>query len=160
MNTLKIIVALLLFTTFNSQAQVSVNVNIGTPPVWASPGNVRVDYYFLPEIDAYYDVPAQRFIYISNGRWIRSASLPYRYRNYDLRHGRTVYLTDYRGHSPYQYHKQHKVKYYKVHHNQGNRKVVVRSNNYKSNNKNNDHGDRDHGNKGRENKGHGNKNKD
>jgi hypothetical protein len=65
MNTLKIIVGLLLFTTFNSQAQVSVNVNIGTPPFWASPGNVRVDYYFLPEIDAYYDVPAQRFIYIS-----------------------------------------------------------------------------------------------
>ncbi len=133
MNTLKIIVALLLFTTFNSRAQVSVNVNIGTPPVWASPRNVRVDYYFLPEIDAYYDVPAQRFIYISNGRWIRSVSLPYRYRNYDLYTGYKVVVNELRAYRHYQTHRQQYSRY------RGNRSQVVIRNSHEEKYKRNRH---------------------
>ena len=99
-----------LFVTISSQSQVSVNVNIG-PPVWAPAAPVEVHYYYLPDIEVYYDVPARRYIYLHNGRWHRSAALPARYRGYDLYHGRTVYLTDYRGNRPYAYFKQHKVKY-------------------------------------------------
>ena len=36
-----------------------------------------------------------------------------RYKNYNLRGGKVVYLTDYRGDSPYLYHKSHKIKYFK-----------------------------------------------
>ena len=100
----------LLFIT-TSQAQVSVNVNFGTPPVWAPAERVETQYYYLPEIDSYYDVPAGRFIYLHNGRWIRSEKLPVRYKNYNLHKGKVVYLTDYRGNAPYKYHKGHKVKY-------------------------------------------------
>ena len=102
---------MLCITAINTQAQVSVNVNLGTPPVWAPADRVETQYYYLPEIDTYYDVPSERFIYISNGRWIRSTVLPVRYRGYNLNSGRVVYLTDYRGNSPYVYHKKHKVKY-------------------------------------------------
>lgn len=109
--TKPLMLATLLLMAFNTKAQVAVNVNIGTPPVWAPAAPVEVEYYYLPDIGVYYDVPARSYIYISNGRWIHSHALPPRYRGYDLYHGRTVYLSDYRGNAPYKYYSQHKVKY-------------------------------------------------
>ena len=113
MKNLKIAIFAALFMTFALSAQVSVNVNLGTPPVWAPAERVETQYYFLPDIDTYYDVPSARFIYLKNGAWVRTASLPYRYRNYKLRGSNVVYLTDYRGNAPYSYHKNHKNKYSK-----------------------------------------------
>lgn len=113
MKKIQFLFGLMLLLALKTQAQVSVNVNFGTPPVWAPVERVETQYYYLPDIDAYYDVPSARFIYIRNGSWIRSTSLPYRYRNYNLRGGNIVYLTDYRGNSPYRYHKNHKIKYAK-----------------------------------------------
>jgi len=110
MKTLKLFVFGLLFIA-SSQAQVSINVNLGTPPVWAPAQVLSTQYYYLPDIDTYYDVPAQRFIYVRNGQWVRAEQLPYRYRGYNLQNGQVIYLTDYRGKSPYSYHKKHKVKY-------------------------------------------------
>jgi len=106
-----ILFGLLLFMTSTLQAQATVNVNFGTAPVWAPAERVDVPYYYLPDVDSYYDVPARRFIYLRNGKWLRSTSLPNRYRNYNLRTGNVVFLTDYRGKSPYLFHKTHKVKY-------------------------------------------------
>lgn len=127
MKNLKIILLVALFSVANSiYSQVSVNINLGTPPVWAPANAVAVQYYYLPEIGVYYDVPAERYIYMRNGSWLRSAALPAQYRYYDLRHGRTVYLTDYRGNAPYKYYKTHKVKYGKPH---GNSKVKFKGNN-------------------------------
>jgi hypothetical protein len=128
MKAIKFLILGLLISSFNMQAQVSVNVDLGTPPVWAPADRVAVQYYYLPEIDAYYDVPAERFIYVRNGGWYRSAALPARYRSYNLRGANVVYLTDYRGNTPYVYHKNHKVKYRK------NAKVyVVKERKYKDN---------------------------
>ena len=46
MKTVKLfMLATLLFVAFNTSAQVSVNVNIGTPPVWAPAAPVEVQYY-------------------------------------------------------------------------------------------------------------------
>lgn len=127
MKTLKLFVFGLMFiATTQSQAQVSVNINFGTPPVWAPTDRVEVQYYYLPEVDAYYDVPAERFIYISNGGWVRSERLPARYSGYNLRGGRVVYLTDYRGNTPYVYHKKHKVKYVTTRYRQPERVVYVK----------------------------------
>jgi len=113
MKNLFFIASLFLITTTGLEAQVSVNVNFGTPPVWAPADRVEVQFYYIPEIDVYYDVPEQQFIYISNRKWIRSAYLPSRCRNYNLRRGNIVYLTDYRGNSPYVYHKKHRARYYR-----------------------------------------------
>jgi hypothetical protein len=70
-----LLVTLVAFT-LTSKGQVSVNVNLGTPPVWAPKAPVDVHYYYLPDIEVYYDVPARRYIYLRNGRWQRSATLP------------------------------------------------------------------------------------
>lgn len=110
MKTLKLFVIGLLIIT-SAQAQVSVNVNLGTPPVWAPANAVATQYYYLPDVDMYYDVPAQRFLYVKNGKWIRAERLPTRYSGYNLRNGNVVYLTDYRGSTPYVFHKNHKVRY-------------------------------------------------
>jgi len=114
MKTIKLVtLSLLFFIAGQVEAQVAVNVNIGTPPAWGPVGYTNVDYYYLPDVEAYYDIRASQFIYFGNGRWIRNAYLPGPYRNYDLYRGYKVVLTDYRGRSPYVNFKSHKVKYYK-----------------------------------------------
>ena len=85
----KLLFALLLLTGSatigNSlQAQVTVNVNIGSQPAWASVGYDNTPYYYMPDLDIYYDVPAHVFVYLSNGRWVRTAVLPAVYQQYDL----------------------------------------------------------------------------
>lgn len=129
MKTIKLFtIALLLFAAGSTQAQVSVNVNIGTPrpvvvaspqvviaspPEWGPTGYDDVEYYYLPDIEVYYDIRSSQYIYFGNGKWTRSRYLPTYCRNYDLYHGYKVVLNDYHGHSPYAYYNTHKVKYYK-----------------------------------------------
>lgn len=107
------IIGIALFFAGGMQAQVSVNLNVGTPPLWGPSGYTDVRYYYLPDVEAYYDIQSSNFIYYSGNRWVRRAYLPRQYRNYDLYHGYKVVMTDYRGNSPYTYYKQHKVKYAK-----------------------------------------------
>jgi hypothetical protein len=80
----------------NSQAQVSIglNINIGSQPLWGPVGYDYVDYYYLPDIDVYYYVPRHQYIYLTNGRWIFAASLPVRYRYYDLYSGYKVVINE------------------------------------------------------------------
>lgn len=114
MKTVKgILSGLVMLLAFTAKAQVSVNVNIGSPPLWGPVGYTEVQYYYLPDVEAYYDVQSSMFIYYGGGSWIRRASLPTRYRYYDLYSGYKVVLTDYRGNAPYAHFKNHKVKYYK-----------------------------------------------
>lgn len=112
MKTLKVIAsALMLIVTSSISAQVSVNLNIGTHPAWG-PVYTTEEYYYLPDIDSYYDIHQSQFIYLNNGVWIRSRKLPKRYANYNLNSGHVVVINDYHGHSPYAHFKNHKVKYY------------------------------------------------
>lgn len=76
-------------------AQISVNVNIGSQPLWGPVGYDHVDYYYLPDIESYYSVPKRQFIYMDNGRWIFSASLPSRYHSYNLYNGYKVVVNSY-----------------------------------------------------------------
>ncbi|MBF4488059.1 hypothetical protein [Flavobacterium sp. CSZ] len=114
MKTLKYFLIGVLFLSFSySQAQVSVNVNIGTPPSWGPVGYTDVRYYYLPDLETYYDVNTSNYVYLNNGRWVRTRSLPSAYRNYDLYSHYKVVLTDYRGERPYDNFKTHRVKYAK-----------------------------------------------
>lgn len=148
-----LIIAIMLATISTTQAQVSVNINLGTPPVWAPADRVETQYYYLPEIDSYYDVPSERFIYYNNGTWTRSTALPARYQGYNLRSGKVIYLTDYRGKSPYVNHKSHKVKYVTTRYRQPNKVVYVskRGGNGKHEGHDENRGNNGHG----EGKGHG-----
>ena len=67
-----------------AEAQVSFQLNLGSQPLWGPTGYDYVQYYYIPDIDAYYDVANQDYVYYDNGSWITSYSLPYRYANFDL----------------------------------------------------------------------------
>lgn len=160
MRTLKLIVAgiILLVSTNSIQAQVSVNVNIGRPPAWGPAGYSAVEYYYLPDVQAYYDVRSTQFIYFGGGKWIRSRNLPSQYRNYDLYNGYKVVLNDYHGTRPYSNFKNHKVKYYKGYKGDpqktiGVRKTVHHKDSYNLENNGKDNYKKGKGNNG--NKGHG-----
>jgi hypothetical protein len=109
--TKKLLLGLLFFTCAVSQAQVSVNVNLGSPPAWGPAGYTDVRYYYLPDIETYYDVGTRQYIYVNNGAWTRAKVLPATYRTYNLYDGYKVVVNDYRGTTPYVYYKDHKVKY-------------------------------------------------
>lgn len=138
MKTLKLILFGILIQSSTLFSQVSVNINFGPPPAWAPADRIEVQYYYLPEFDIYYDVPAARFIYIRNGKWYRSANLPAKYRNHNLRGSKIIYLTDYRGSAPYKFHKHHKVKY----RNNGTVYVVKETNHKHKHGKKHDKGKR------------------
>lgn len=116
-------VTLLLFFATSMQAQVSVSVNIGTPPMWGPVGYTAVHYYYLPDVEAYYDVQNSMFIYYGGGAWLHRRYLPAQYKNYDLYRGYKVVMTDYHGNTPYTHFKEHKMKYYKGYHGQNQRTI-------------------------------------
>lgn len=152
------LIALGMFLLVSSlvQAQVSVNVNVGAPPAWGPVGFSNVHYYYLPDVQAYYDIRATQFIYIKNGKWFRSRYLPGNYRNYNLYNGYKVVLNDYHGSHPYYHFNTHKAKYYKGY--KGNpQKTIGKNPNYKSNNGNANYSKGNRGNiQGNSNKGSGN----
>ncbi len=112
MKTLKLIAfGIALFLASATQAQISFSVHLGTPPQWGPEGYSGARYYYLPDVEAYYDVQTSRFIYLDGRTWVHRTYLPARYRDYDLYNGYKVVMTDYHGNTPYQYHKQYRVKY-------------------------------------------------
>ena len=98
------------------QAQVSVSVNIGSPPLWGPAGYAEARYYYLPDVESYYDIHSTMFICYVGGTWVHRAHLPSIYRNYDLYNGYKVVMTDYYGNAPYMNFKEHKAKYAKGYH--------------------------------------------
>lgn len=94
-----------IFIAFAVQAQVSIQLNIGTAPRWAPAVAADVRYYYLPDVDAYYDIPSAAFIYMDNGVWVHRRHLPGRFAHYDLHRGRKVVIHDYRGDSPYSHYR-------------------------------------------------------
>ncbi len=81
-------------------AQVSLGIHIGAP--------VGVRYYYLQDIEAYYDIQASMYIYPSGNRWIHARSLPASYGAYDINNGHKVVMNGYRGSRPYNYYHEHR----------------------------------------------------
>jgi hypothetical protein len=106
-------------------AQVAVNINIGAQPVWGPVGYNYVEYYYMPDIEAYYYVPSRQFIYLTNGRWIFATTLPYRYRSYNIYSGYKVVINEPR---PYLHFGAHKIRYAKYQGNSG-RQVIIKNSN-------------------------------
>lgn len=94
-------------------AQVSVNLNLGTRPQWGPVGYPEARYYYLPDVEAYYDTHTSMFVYSDGKHWVQRRYLPSHYRNYDLYHGQKIVMKSYRGNYPYAYFKYHKTKYAK-----------------------------------------------
>jgi hypothetical protein len=96
---------------FSANAQVSVNVNINTLPDWAPAQYVpETRYYYIPELEVYYDIPSKMYIYPHKKGWVRNKKLPKHYAKHNLNKCYKVSLYDI-GPNPYAYHNSHKVKY-------------------------------------------------
>ncbi len=74
-----------------SKAQFGLNVNVRLGlPAWIPGGYAESEYYYMPEIDAYYNVRQQQFIYLNNGSWAFSSRLPGMYAGFDLYNSRKI----------------------------------------------------------------------
>jgi hypothetical protein len=113
-----------------AKAQVSLSVNIGLQPDWGPRGYNHVDYYYLPDVDCYYDVPSRNYVYLESGNWVHRRYLPSRYRGYDLYGGRKVVINS---RDPWRRHDVYRTRYvsnYRGDRYRGGRTTVIHRNNY------------------------------
>ena len=73
-----------LFAANKTHAQVHISIGIGDQPAWAPEGYDDAQYYYIPDMDIYYDVAAHQFLYLQNRHWVGTSVLPGQYRKYDL----------------------------------------------------------------------------
>ncbi len=133
----------------DAQVRVRANVNIGSQPEWGPVGYSHADYYYMPDVDAYYDVQHHEYVYNDNNTWVHNRTLPQKYGDYDRYHSYKVVVNQ---QNPWEHHDEIRAKYenYKGRHDQ----VVIRDshdrryrNHWKDENDNmdrKDRGDRDH----------------
>lgn len=91
-------------TATESKAQVNVHINIGSQPGWGPTGYNHADYYYLPDINCYYDINRRQFIYPNGNRWVYASALPGRYRNVNLYNTYKVVINQA---SPFRYNEAH-----------------------------------------------------
>jgi hypothetical protein len=97
-----------------AKAQVSIHIGFNTPvrhvyvpapqpveTVYDDDFDNSDDYYYLPEVEAYYSIPLNRYFYYNDSRWVSTAYLPGAYRSYDWRTARRFEV---RGRRPYMNH--------------------------------------------------------
>jgi hypothetical protein len=106
---------ILLFSLFagsmlcqTATAQVAARINIASQPVWGPVGYDQVMYYYLPDLEMYYNVQRRKFYYLENDNWLSKSSLPSSYKNYDMFITRKVVVNVSR---PYLDHAFYRVKY-------------------------------------------------
>lgn len=68
----------------DAQLKINLNLNIGSQPEWGPTGYDHAEYYYFPDIDAYYYVPGHQYVYYQNNNWVRTTALPSRYRNFNV----------------------------------------------------------------------------
>lgn len=100
-----------------AQVSVRLNLNIGNQPLWGPAGYDHVEYYYLPDIEVYYNVPEARFYYFDGGRWIGRSRLPSRFGAFDFYSSYKVVVNEAR---PYRRHATYRDQYlsYKGRHDQ------------------------------------------
>ena len=106
----------LVVQTASAQVRASLRINVGSQPVWGPVGYDHVEYYYMPDIDAYYYVPTQQYIYLQRGHWIYASSLPSRY-HYNINTGYKVVINE---RAPYRHPDTYRARYasYKGRHDQ------------------------------------------
>lgn len=102
------VIVLGLFATVNTEAQISVRINISSQPVWGPVGYDYAEYYYIPEIEAYYYVPRHKFIFFEGNRWVSYSKLPSRCHDIDLYRVEKVVINEPK---PYLHHEDYRVKY-------------------------------------------------
>ncbi|WP_345951781.1 MULTISPECIES: hypothetical protein [unclassified Mucilaginibacter] len=98
-----------------ASAQVGVNVGVRIGPLVINvhkpvpPAVVYDNYYYLPDVEAYYSVPEHCYYYMDDDRrWVSGAYLPGRYHDYDWRSARRYEV---RAQRPYANHDYYRSRY-------------------------------------------------
>lgn len=98
-------------SSISTKAQINLSINIGQQPAWGPTGYDHVEYYYLPDVNAYYYVPSGQYIYLLNGSWVWRSSLPARYSGYDLYNGYKVVMNTPKPYLSYNTHVKQYAKY-------------------------------------------------
>ncbi|MGI4736728.1 MAG: hypothetical protein ACRYG7_16270 [Janthinobacterium lividum] len=139
-----------------AHAQVGVNIQIGHP-AWGPAVPQGSQYYYVPEIDGYYDLAARNYIVQRNGRWNRFNSIP----GYNTANFHPV-VVNYRGNQPWSQYNDHHARYWNQNNGRGNGNGNGHDNgrgngnghdNGRGNGNGHDNG-RGHDDRGRDNRGH------
>lgn len=103
-----------LFTMQLNAQRVSVNINVNSHPSYNHENDRyyedEPEYFYYPEIEAYFDINHSVYIYLDHGRWIRSRYLPRHCSDYNVQRGYKVVI-DYHGRNPYNHFHSHQKKY-------------------------------------------------
>ncbi len=115
--TAAILIGCLSFKAADAQLRINLGFNIGAQPEWGPVGYAHAEYYYMPDIDAYYDVPAHQYVYYENNVWVHGNALPPRYGNFDRYHTYKVVVNQ---PNPWQHSADIRAKYagYKGRHDQ------------------------------------------
>jgi hypothetical protein len=76
------------------QALGQVHINVSLQPLWGPTGYNYVQYYYIPDIDAYYNVAQQEYVFAQDGRWVSSPFLPPNLRGFDLYRAHKVVINE------------------------------------------------------------------
>lgn len=93
--------------------QITTGVQYNNPS-WAPPYYNGSRYYYFPDMEMYYDLADQDFVYLNNGQWLFSSTLPSVYANIDLFNSFviTLNLSVYQPWMHHQYYVSHYPRYY------------------------------------------------
>lgn len=98
----------LVATTEQAQAQVNVNINIGQQPLWGPVGYDYAQFYYIPQMNVYYDVLNSLFYYQQGRRWMNARMLPPRFGHFDLYRMHKIVMNQ---HNPFRYNNRHMQQY-------------------------------------------------
>ena len=80
-----VLVSVSMFSSCDMYSYVSPSSQISYEnPSWAPDYYPGVRYYYLPDIETFYDLSTREFVYLNDGQWFYSADLPPIYADYDL----------------------------------------------------------------------------
>jgi hypothetical protein len=113
-----LVISGLSYKTADAQIGINIGFHLHTHQVYA-PEPVVVeqpvyqeqapdDYYYLPDVEAYYSIPQHCYYYQDGDRWISAAYLPGRYHDYDWRSERRYEV---RAIHPYMHHDFYRAHY-------------------------------------------------
>ena len=87
-------ISAIFFTSLTSVYSTSLQAQVRqyTNPVWAPAYYSGVRYYYIPDIETFYDLTNQDFVYLDDGQWQFSDGLPPMYSGFDLYNAYVVAL--------------------------------------------------------------------
>ncbi|MCC3153731.1 hypothetical protein Q3A66_01340 [Hymenobacter sp. BT770] len=86
-----------------AHAQVNININ---PPSWGPAVPNGAQYYYIPETNGFYDVPARQYVVSRNGQWVRTTTL----NGYNTSNFHPV-VVDYVGAQPWTRYDEYRARY-------------------------------------------------